>query len=312
MSARREKRKRADPRRRSFFDGDEKTPSSKRRLSTRRDSEIFVTKEDDFRFKSKKDKAKKLEARVAKEAGKDKKEKKTQKLPVPHYPTTEVGPEGWENDSKNAPPAIQRFFEHVLDQECNAISGAFQGPFGFVSTALGTVCEQFLQHVEKEANNVTVADPKPSVTKNHAMELLRKKEKLWTGFLESADKELAQWAEVSTKCKAQASEDKKGETQEDKKEGEKEDEKQDDSWKDFLSEEDRSFLEGCASGGLAKASHHTCAFMAIKRDCILKNLRVLSARVDACDKYARRAGREVNAAALRPFGGLDPKAFIMD
>ena len=54
--------------------------------------------------------------------------------------------------------------------------------------------------------------------------------------------------------------------------------------KENLSEENRKFLQGGCSGRLGKSASHTCSVVTIKRDCVLKNLRVLAARVDACDK----------------------------
>lgn len=294
MSSRKEKRKRKDPRRGSFFESKDekggKTP--KRRLSTHRKSEIRIV-EDGFKFKAKKGKAKKE---------KEVKQKKTSKLPVPNYPSTEVGPEGWEAAAPNAPPAIHRFFEHVLDNEMQAVGAAFQGPFGFVSAALGAASTQFLKHVEQEGKSMMAEESEPVVRANAAMNQLRKKEKTWTQFLESADAELTQWGAVKAKCQAQQPKEKVEEKQEGGGEG----------WTDLLDDADQKFLEGGVAGQLCSSAARTAAVLAIQHDCTLKSLRVLSAKVDACEKYARRAGREVNAAALRPYVGVDPKAFIMD
>lgn len=318
MSARRDKRKRGrDPRRQSFFDAStsEEDKANQRRLSTRRKSEV-VTVDDGFTFKQKSKKAKQLEntdvsaqakeAAVSEEAPKAKepKEKRTKKLPVPQYPATELTlPEGWGtegSDHAGGPLAFQRFLEHVLENEISSLSSVFNGPFGFVSAALSMVCTQFLESVEKEA----VAPPKKAVVvkRNPEMQRLRKRELVWTQFLESAAEELRQWAEIKAKCTPNDSSEAAVAGQQQPK-GQQ--------WSSLLAQEDQQFLKANVVGQLSAAVMTSCSVLSIKRDCVLKSLRILNAKVDACDKYVRRAGRDVNAVVLQPYGGFDPKSFIL-
>mmetsp|Transcript_21717 Transcript_21717/g.43088 ORF Transcript_21717/g.43088 Transcript_21717/m.43088 type:complete len:331 (+) Transcript_21717:44-1036(+) len=307
-----EKRKRGDPRRRSFFSTRPGEEKKKRRRSTSRPAEITQLV-DGFEFRregTKKQKRSKREEeyyeeddtasptapaprRSARNSSKKKAAppkpvvKKT-KVKVPPYPKTQFDAANFSTTETSA----SSFFDHLITEELKAVSKAYKGKFAFVANSISEVAQQFLKQLEQtEAGSSSSSSSNPSIQSNPKNDDLKSQQQMWTDFIAKGESEVGEWQAIQSKLASldAAAADKENAVLSDQE------------CQALLSKEDQELLKGNAKGVLSQTLTAAYQAVSVHSDDTLKSLRRVSASAADAEVYLNKVGAKINATALAPF-----------
>lgn len=286
------KRKKADPRRRSFF----KAPPAAVAPSTPVDSEAATAKASERRTRSRRKSTKRQSGVMEQTPGDDldttitedgfvfqakkarttrstaKRAKKTKKITVeiPQYPRVQLG-------DISGLKTLPELMQHLVAAERAAVAETFQSELTFVSTAVSAVCEAFMAKVNELPPTLApapVARPNP---KN--LELQRTKVALET-FLAEAEEEMEAWEVAKTNLAASSVE--------------------------VAAEEGPPAPEPGAPPSESLATHikTTCSHLSIKTDSLLRGLHDLGRTVEQADRLVGQVSDRINKDALGPYRAM--------